>query len=518
MKKSINLKKQLAFISSLALIAGSAVYMPANVSEILGVGKSISVSATAATPVTPDFTFDNAADSFSLSGFQWSGEGSAETPYVYEVTNMSAEYGSTLNYAFSSSDELSAVSGSKGTVTFNSADGSATTGVFKAHAAGEDANKFVYYQVKFTQSATVAKACYGTNITNKATFTYNNNSEAKDYELKFGPSNKLEVIDGKYVKNYDVTVPATVKAKSKITVALSDFVNGYGIGTTGDKFDVTLDESGNASTIIKISSTWEDQNIVEYVKVNFALESSFDANDDALTFNNVGKDSYSADYITEGNNYVKVYTVRDEIADDGTVTVNGVNSLAGTDGTAIEETKLTFKNGTSQTAIVNKKDNTPNEYIKVVYNPTYTLTFYDVDGTTVLATQEETVGGTYTLPEAPTKEGYTFAGWTKENKDALYAGMDVAQSDGIKAYATWNAINYTVKVDANGGIAATTTDKLGDWNISSYGTSVQQSNVAYNTTDKTIASGTTLVSRAGYELIGFSTDKNATTPDENLSF
>ena len=538
MKKSINLKKQLAFISSLALIAGSAVYMPANVSEILGVGKSISVSAddgntegkddgdinlggdsSSTSVVAPNFTFDGAVNDFKLSESPQGGEGTAEKPYVYIVElASSAEYGSTMDYAFSSvENKLSAVSGSKGTVTFNSADGSATTGVFKAYNSTD--KKYVYYQVKFTQNTTVAKACYDENITNTAAFTYNNNSEEKGCELKFGPSNKLEVIDGKYVKNYDAIVPATVKAKSKITVALSGFVNGYGIGTTGDKFDVTLDESGNASTIIKISSTWEDQNIVEYVKVNFALESSFDANDDALTFNNVGKDSYSADYITEGNNYVKVYTVRDEIADDGTAKVEGNNvTLSAMEGaTEIIENALTFTNGTSQTAIVNKKD-APYEYIKVVYNPTYTLTFYDVDGTTVLATQEETVGGTYTLPEAPTKEGYTFAGWTKENKDALYAGMDVAQSDGIKAYATWNPISYTVKVDANGGTAETDSTKLDTWNISSYGTSVQLSNVAYNTTDKTIASGTTLVSRAGYELIGFSTDKNATTPDENLSF
>ena len=42
MIRKINLKKQLAFISSLALIAGTAVYMPANVGEILGISQSVS--------------------------------------------------------------------------------------------------------------------------------------------------------------------------------------------------------------------------------------------------------------------------------------------------------------------------------------------------------------------------------------------------------------------------------------------------------------------------------------------
>ena len=557
MKKSINLKKQLAFISSLALIAGSAVYMPANVSEILGVGKSISVGAvddkgSTASAITPGFTFDNAADSFSLSSYECKGEGTAESPYVYEVINMSAEYGSTLNYTFSGvENSLSAVSGSKGTVTFDSADGSATTGVFKAHATGAAANEFVYYQVKFVQSAYVNADCGAvsdvanqteiTTYNHKATLTYNNAPEAVTEEsVVIGAERKLELIDGKYVKDYYAVVPATVKAKSKITIALTGLKNGYTTGTTGDKFDVTLGEDGTASTIVKISSTWEDQNIVEYVKFNFMLESSFDEDSNKLTFNGVGSDSYSTDYITEGNNYVKVYTVRDEIADNGTAIVSvkeGADAvtLTAMEGatTAIENNALTFTNGTSQTAIVNKGETAPYEYIKVVYNPTYTLTFYDADETgkqteTVLATQEEKVGGTYTLPEAPTKEGYTFAGWyLTSNNERLYGGsQEIKQADGIKAYAKWVAINYTVKVDANGGTAETASLPEG-WNISSYGTSVQLSGVEYNT-NKGINSGDgsgansvsakKLVSRAGYELIGFSTDKNATTPDENLSF
>lgn len=50
--KGFNLKKQLAFISSLALIAGTAVYMPANVGQMLGVGQTISVSAQVDTEIT----------------------------------------------------------------------------------------------------------------------------------------------------------------------------------------------------------------------------------------------------------------------------------------------------------------------------------------------------------------------------------------------------------------------------------------------------------------------------------
>ena len=524
MKKSINFKKQLAFISSLALIAGSAVYMPANVSEIIGISKAVSVNAEgdtteiSAIAAKPGFTYDGAKGDFAL-GDETTGEGTAEKPYVYVVSGINAEYGSTMNYTFSSANGLSAVSGSKGTVTFDSTDGSATTGVFKAYDSGK--TDYVYYQVKFIQTAEISTDCYNGNVTNAAAFTYNDNSEAKDFKLGFEASKKLELIDGKYVKNYDAVVPATVKAKSKITVALSGFKNGYGIGTTDNKFDVTLDENGNASTILKISSTWEDQNVVEYVKVNFALESSFDKTSDTLTFGGVDSKSYSTNYITDGNKYVKVYTVRNAIADGETASVAGGETiLTALDGEAeITENALTFKDGVSQVAIVNK-NKAPYEYIKVVYNPVYTLTFYDEDGTTVLATQEETVDGNYILPENPTKEGYTFAGWyrDKEYTERIYGGeQKIEQTHGTSAYAKWEAISYTVKLDANGGTAATSGLTAG-WNISSYGTSVQQSGVLYNTTEQTVNITENLVSRAGYELIGFSTDKNATAPDENLSF
>lgn len=259
MKKSINLKKQLAFISSLALIAGSAVYMPANVSEILGVGKSIFVSAGEAADVNITLKdSDGNEDKPTLTKVDNDNDGkTAEKPITYTAELSSVAYGTTLNYEFEG-NKLATVSGSKGTITFDSADGSAATGIFKVYNSITE--EFAYYQVKFTQDAGISGKCYGGQITSNALgFTYNNNNTVSSLLLEFKPSNKLEVIDGKYVKNYDVVVPAAVKAKSKITMALSGFVSGYGIGTTDNKFDVTLDENGNASTILKISSTWEDQ-------------------------------------------------------------------------------------------------------------------------------------------------------------------------------------------------------------------------------------------------------------------
>lgn len=55
---------------------------------------------------------------------------------------------------------------------------------------------------------------------------------------------------------------------------------------------------------------------------------------------------------------------------------------------------------------------------------TVTLTLYDNDGTTVLSTQKVEKGKAPTMPEAPTKEGFTFKGWFVTPTSA-------------KAYAQW---------------------------------------------------------------------------------
>ena len=533
MIKKENFKKRLAFVSSLALIAGTAVYMPANVSEIIGIGKTVSVDAVAPsdTPLAPGFVYDNDKE-VVLSGVV-DGNGTAEKPYVYEVKEIHAEYGSTMDYSFGAVSDLSVVSGSKGTVTFDSADGSATTGVFKAYNRNDD--KYVYYQVKFIQSAYLSTEMCGGNVDFKnpkfnISYVKNNGKEAYNngYISNFCRfENNIEVIDGKYVRNYDVHVAANVKAKSKVTFALSNFINGYGTGLADDKIEVTLDENGNASKIVKFSSDWEGQNIVEYIKFNFYI-GRFDHCEFEKNGNILGNDSYSISIVTENDRYIMIYTIRDTSENGEKLTIDtkdGYRDLIA-DGEEYSPDKTTreleINDNTSK--IMNLCDSLDcgNMYIKVVFDPTYTLTFYDNDKKTVLATQEETVGGTYTLPENPTKEGYKFAGWYLDTKYSdekrIYGGNQIIkQADGIKAYAKWEPISYTVKIDANGGTAKT--DSLTDgWSISSYGKSVQISNISYDEFKTVVMYNSGLVSRNGYEIIGFSTDKNAAVPDEKLSF
>ena len=89
---------------------------------------------------------------------------------------------------------------------------------------------------------------------------------------------------------------------------------------------------------------------------------------------------------------------------------------------------------------------------------TYTLT-YDLAGGT-LATANP---ASYTIESNaitltnPTREGYTFAGWTGTGLDAATTTVTIAQgSTGNRSYtATWTPITYTLTYDLAGGAVAT---------------------------------------------------------------
>lgn len=90
---------------------------------------------------------------------------------------------------------------------------------------------------------------------------------------------------------------------------------------------------------------------------------------------------------------------------------------------------------------------------------TVTLTLCDNDGTTVLSTQKVEKGKAPTMPEAPTKEGFTFKGWFVTPTSAKAFDFDAPMKEDAKAYAQWQDNSF---VDTRDWVISGTMNGWGD--------------------------------------------------------
>ena len=118
---------------------------------------------------------------------------------------------------------------------------------------------------------------------------------------------------------------------------------------------------------------------------------------------------------------------------------------------------------------------------------TYTITF-DTAGGSEIAPITQDYGTQIAVPEAPTREGYTFTGWDREIPTTMPA-------ENMTVTAQWKINRYTITFDTNGGseIAPITQD---------YGTAITAP------ADPT---------REGYTFTGWDTEIPKTMPAENIT-
>ena len=84
---------------------------------------------------------------------------------------------------------------------------------------------------------------------------------------------------------------------------------------------------------------------------------------------------------------------------------------------------------------------------------TYTVTFNSKGGSAV-ASIKAIYNTSITAPAAPTRTGYTFAGWFTSAKDGKKIDFATFKVKGNKTlYARWTINTYTVSFDSNGGTA-----------------------------------------------------------------
>ena len=117
----------------------------------------------------------------------------------------------------------------------------------------------------------------------------------------------------------------------------------------------------------------------------------------------------------------------------------------------------------------------------------YTITF-DTDGGSAVASITQEYGTTITAPEAPTKSGYTFMGWTPEIPATMPA-------ENMTIKANWTVNQYTITFDTDGGstVAPITQD---------YGTAITAPEAP---------------TKIGYTFAGWNPEIPATMPAEDLT-
>ena len=129
--------------------------------------------------------------------------------------------------------------------------------------------------------------------------------------------------------------------------------------------------------------------------------------------------------------------------------------------------------------------------------PTYTVTFYDADRTTVLGTQtvnkNDQIDSTK-VPEVTVEEGDQFLGWVLANGNPFHASTRINRNYTLYAKVS-SETTYTLTYDKNGGTGTVPTDS----NKYAKGTYAQ------------VVSGSGLT-REGMTFLGWSTDQNAVSP------
>ena len=113
--------------------------------------------------------------------------------------------------------------------------------------------------------------------------------------------------------------------------------------------------------------------------------------------------------------------------------------------------KWIIVSGSDSEIIGNKlKVGTEEVTVKAIYKQLYTLTINLNGGSSSQSLTHYMLEGTTLILTEPTKNGYTFNGWTGEGINGSTFTMG---SSNVTISASWNVINYTITYNLNGGSA-----------------------------------------------------------------
>ena len=398
------------------------------------------------TGITQVFTFWDATDGYQTSG--------TITPTLNGVVTTANE-----GYAFdiwTKNEDTAAVNPES---TINVAGGTTTT--FKAHFEVDnlkDADKTAdpgdtdsttggdgipdKYQAKVTY--TVEGGTWSENRTNTVTQVYTTAEKAANGDwtdqavyLANIPDVTAVVPDSSHVKDGSWEEPAPTT--STVVEANKSYVFKYKLNATApalsvtktaDKTSVAVGDSITYEVTIKNSGTGTLNNVI--VTDTMWVEGKVTSVQVNGTETPLTKDE------TDGTYYYKI----DRLEQDApAVVITYTYPTKDADIGKLENTVTVTAN-----EVPDGETDTPDTPVDV--KDVFTVTF-DSNGGSTVEPQEVVDGKTATRPADPTKEGYTFAGWTLNGES--YDFTDPVTSD-IELVAQWtDATRYTVTYNANNG-------------------------------------------------------------------
>lgn len=266
-------------------------------------------------------------------------------------------------------------------------------------------------------------------------------------------------------KKYVVTLDGTTCRIYIDGTEINTVVDGPAKGTVGGQnssYDAFYDAAGLGSAYPFLPSvTNRTRNFIG--KSNWSADAAFDG---SIKYVRIYSEAISS---TDVNNNAQTYTLSYATtgSDSGSAptsrTGNGLVSLDGNSGNLVKagHTFVGWATTANQTTAISGSYNlTANSSLYPAFLPnTYTVTYNSEGGSTV-SNGSFTHGGSLTFPTAPTRTGYTFAGWFSASSGgtALTASGVAAGNSSVTLHAQWVAASSGS--NTSGATASTDSTKL----------------------------------------------------------
>ena len=337
--------------------------------------------------------------------------------------------------------------------------------------------------VGYTADIKVVEGTMGTDdVTVEVTYTVNNYKLTINYVYADGTvaSETFEEIYT-FVDTYSVDSPVIEGYTADITIVSGDFKDAKNI-------EVTVTYTINVYKVIFVDFDGTQIGDIQNVNYQSAATAPTTPAREGYTFTGWDKafNSITADTTVTAQYEINQYTITFD-----TVGGTAIDAVTQDYGTAVTAPAAPTKEGfTFAGWDVEVPATMPAENVTITAKWTvnqYTITF-DTDGGTAIDAITQDYGTAVTAPAAPTKEGFTFAGWDVEVPGTMPAGD-------VTITAKWTVNQYTITFDTDGGTAidAVTQD---------YGTAV---------------TAPAAPTREGYIFAGWDVEVPATMPAENVT-